>query len=168
MSWSLSLPFYSLLIFRAFGKHGILRQVGSHAGEFRGPHSSVAGPVAVGRGGGEDWPAAPGPGLRWFLPVLRAAWGLCTSHHCSQGIHWRPVPLCWNKALGNRYIPCGPHIYFICIIFFAHTDILKFRKCVTPSFFDRWTPSTVLWMYTLTKASLSAIHFQCFLLLNFT
>lgn len=70
---------------RAVGEHGAVRQVGGHVGEQRGPHGSVPSSVPAGRGGGEDRPAAPGPGQRRLLPLLRVTGRLRPPHHRRQG-----------------------------------------------------------------------------------
>lgn len=62
--------FSRLLLLRAVGEHGTVRQVCRHVGEQRGPHSTVTSSVPARRGGGEDRPAAPGPGQRRLLPLL--------------------------------------------------------------------------------------------------
>lgn len=70
---------------RAVGEHGAVRQVGGHAGQQRGPHGSVPRSVPAGRGGGEDRPAAPGPGQRRLLPLLRVTGRLRSTHQRRQG-----------------------------------------------------------------------------------
>lgn len=73
--------FFVASLLRAVGEHGAVRQVGSHAGEQRGPHGSVQSPVAARRGGGEDRPAASGAGQRGLLPFLRVTGRLRAPHH---------------------------------------------------------------------------------------
>lgn len=70
---------------RAVGQHGAVRQVGGHARQQRGPHGSVPRSVPAGRGGGEDRPAAPGPGQRRLLPLLRVTGRLRSTHRRRQG-----------------------------------------------------------------------------------
>lgn len=74
-----------MLVRRAVGEHGVVREELGDAGKLRGSHGSVASAVSAGRGGGEDRHAAPGSGLQRLLHVLRAAGRLRAAHHRRQG-----------------------------------------------------------------------------------
>lgn len=90
-------PLWPLL--RAFCEHGAVRQVSSHAREQRGPHGSVQGSVAAGRGGGEDRPAASGAGQRRLLPFLRVTGRLRAPHHCRKGEAGKEAWNLWSVSV---------------------------------------------------------------------